>query len=54
MDGEVETDAEAKAIFARIKSNPVLKGKLASDDGKAIALFIPIASKNMSHRIIAN
>jgi predicted RND superfamily exporter protein len=28
-----------------------LRGKLASDDGKAIALFIPIESKTMSHRI---
>jgi predicted RND superfamily exporter protein len=38
-------------ILERIKGNPVFRGKLASDDGKAIALFIPIESKDMSHRI---
>ena len=28
-----------------------MRGKLASDDGKAVALFIPIVSKDQSHRI---
>jgi len=51
MEDPPENDAEAKFILERIKGNPVLRGKLASDDGKAIALFIPIESKNMSHRI---
>lgn len=44
-------DARAHYILSRIKDNPILRGKLASDDGKAIALFIPIESKDMSHRI---
>ncbi len=51
MAGEISTQAEADYILSRIKSNPVLRGKLASDDGKAIALFIPIQSKDMSNRI---
>jgi len=45
------SDAEAEFILSRIKENPILKGKLASDDGKAIAMYIPIEAKNMSHRI---
>ena len=51
MTGEVSTQADADYILERIKDNPILRGKLASDDGKAIALFVPIESKNMSHRI---
>ncbi len=46
-------DEEARRILQRIKDNPVLRGKLASDDGQALALFIPIESKDMSHRIAA-
>ncbi|MBN1212951.1 MAG: MMPL family transporter [candidate division Zixibacteria bacterium] len=48
---EPKSDEEARYILGRIKDNPILRGKLASDDGKAIAMFIPIESKNMSHRI---
>ncbi|RME29464.1 MAG: RND transporter, partial [Candidatus Zixiibacteriota bacterium] len=51
MGDEVETDAEAQYIYHRILDNPILRGKLASDDGQAIALFVPIESKDMSHRI---
>ena len=48
---EPKSDEQAQYILGRIKDNPILRGKLASDDGKAIAMFIPIESKNMSHRI---
>ena len=51
MDDEIETQEEADYILSRIKANPILRGKLASDDGKAIALFIPIESKDQSSRI---
>ncbi|MCK5126229.1 MAG: MMPL family transporter [candidate division Zixibacteria bacterium] len=51
MEEAPETDEEAQYILGRINDNPVLKGKLASEDGKALALFIPIESKDMSHRI---
>ena len=46
-----ESDQQAQQILARIKANPILRGKLGSDDGKALAMFIPIEAKNMSHRI---
>jgi len=51
LEEEPESDAQAQYILSRIKDNPILRGKLASDDGKAIAMFIPIEAKNMSHRI---
>jgi hypothetical protein len=51
MPDEISTQEEATNILNRIHANPILRGKLASDDGKAIALFIPIEAKNMSHRI---
>jgi len=51
MGGHVDTDADARYILGRIKDNPILRGKLASDDGKAIALFIPLESKDISHRV---
>lgn len=53
MEDEIETQAEADIVFNRIMSNPILSGKLASEDGKAVAIFIPIESKDMSHRIAA-
>ncbi len=51
MGDEPKTEDDAQYILARIKDNPILRGKLASDDGKALAMFIPIESKDMSHRI---
>lgn len=51
MADEITSDNEADHIFYRIIENPLLRGKLASDDSKAIALFIPIESKDVSSRI---
>lgn len=51
LEKEPESDAQAQFILSRIKDNPILRGKLASDDGEAIAMFVPIEAKNMSHRI---
>jgi predicted RND superfamily exporter protein len=51
LENEPENEKQAEYILSRIKENPILKGKLASDDGKAIAMFIPIEAKEMSHRI---
>ena len=53
MEDEIGTDTDAQNIYRRIMDNPMLRGKLASDDGKAIALFIPIESKDVSHRVAA-
>ncbi len=51
MSDRIETEAEAKYIFGRIQNNPILRGKLAGEDGKAIAIMVPLESKDMSHRI---
>jgi len=51
MDQAPADDEGAQYILGRIKDNPILRGKLASDDGKALALFIPIEAKDQSHRI---
>ena len=51
MEDEIETDEEAQLIYQRIMDNPILRGKIASDDGKAVAIFIPIESKKISHRL---
>lgn len=51
MGDQIETAEDARVVLDRIKSNPMFRGKLASDDGKAIAIFVPIESKDMSYRI---
>lgn len=51
MTEEIDSDEEARHIFERIMDNPLLRGKLASEDGQALALFIPIESKDQSSRI---
>jgi predicted RND superfamily exporter protein/outer membrane lipoprotein-sorting protein len=51
LDQAPETHEQAQHVLARIKDNPILRGKLASDDGQAIALFIPLTSKNVSYEV---
>jgi predicted RND superfamily exporter protein len=51
MGEEISTQEEADYIYSRIMDNPILRGKLASDDGKAIALFVPIESKDISFEV---
>lgn len=51
MGEEISTQAEADYILSRVRNNPILRGKLASEDGKAIALFVPIEAKDISHRV---
>jgi hypothetical protein len=51
MGDEIESQEEADYILSRINDNPILRGKLASEDGKAVAIMVPIESKHMSHRI---
>ncbi|RPJ44722.1 MAG: RND transporter, partial [Candidatus Latescibacterota bacterium] len=46
-----ETQEGADRVLAQIGKNPVLRGKLASDDGKAMAIFIPIESKDVAHTL---
>lgn len=51
MGDHIETDEEAQYILTRIKASPLLRGKLASESGNTIALFIPLESKDISKRI---
>jgi hypothetical protein len=46
-----ETQEGADRILAQIGKNPVLRGKLASADGKAMAIFIPVESKDVAHAV---
>ncbi len=36
---------EQPSIAAKIKENPILRGKLASDDGRVVAVYIPLEAK---------
>ncbi len=51
MEAAPEDPRAAAAILERIRHNPLLRGKLASDDGQALALFIPLESKNVSYEV---
>lgn len=45
------TREEAAEILVRIRENPILNGKLASEDGKALALFVPLEHKNFAKEV---
>jgi predicted RND superfamily exporter protein len=45
------TKAEALQIRDRAMSNPMLKGTLISEDGRAICLYVPLTSKDLSHKV---
>jgi len=45
------TDAEALEIRNKAMSNPLLKGTLISEDGKAICLYLPLTTKDLSYRV---
>ena len=51
MGSPPETREEAYAIRAAVERNPVLHGTLMSEDGRAVAIYVPIVDKNHSHRI---
>jgi uncharacterized protein len=46
-----QTQAEAVAVRDRALSNPLLTDTLVSGDGKAISLYLPLTSKDLSHRV---
>ncbi|UCF00141.1 MAG: MMPL family transporter [Planctomycetota bacterium] len=41
----------ALQIRDKALSNPLLKGTVVSEDGKAICLYLPLTSKDLSHRV---
>ncbi len=45
------TRAEALEVRDRALSNPLLKGTIVSEDGKAICLYLPLTSKDLSYRV---
>ena len=45
------TDAEALEVLRKARRVPFLDGTLISDDGKAVCLYLPLTSKDISHRI---
>ena len=51
MEQPPETPKEALAIKEAALRLPLLRGTVVSDDGKSVALYVPIESKDQSHRI---
>lgn len=45
------TEEEAQAIYKKAAHLPFLNNTLVSGDGKAMALYIPITSKNISYQV---
>ena len=45
------TKAEALEIRDKAMSNPMLKGTLISEDGRAICLYLPLTSKDLSYDV---
>ncbi len=51
MPSPPKTDAEALAIRDKAMSNPLLKGTVVSEDGKALCIYIPLTTKHVSHEL---
>lgn len=51
MASPPETEAEALAIRDKVLSNPLLKGYMVSEDGKALCLYLPLTDKLLSYRV---
>ncbi|MCF8474959.1 MAG: MMPL family transporter [Emcibacter sp.] len=45
-------DAEALTIRNKAQNLPLLNGTIVSEDGKAMALYIPITAKNVSYNVV--
>ena len=51
MSKPPKTRAEALAIRDKAFSNPLLKGRMFSEDGKAMCIYLPLTDKHLSYRI---
>ncbi len=51
MNKPPETEAQALVIKEKALSNPLLEGTVFSEDGKAICLYLPLTSKDLSNRV---
>jgi len=45
------TEAEALAVRDKAMSNPLLKGTIVSENGKALCIYLPVTSKSVSHEL---
>jgi predicted RND superfamily exporter protein len=51
MEKAPTTAEEARQIHDLALNNPLYRGTLAAEDGKAIAIYLPISSKTFSHNV---
>ncbi len=51
MSKPPKTREEALAIRDKAFSNPLLKGRMFSQDGKAMCIYLPLTDKHLSYRI---
>ena len=51
MERVPRTPAELDALRRALRENPLFADKLADRDGQALAIYVPIQSKDQSHRI---
>lgn len=54
MPSPPETQEEALQIRKKAERIPFLKGTLISEDGKAIALYLPLTTKKVSYKVYAS
>ncbi|WP_051249572.1 efflux RND transporter permease subunit [Maridesulfovibrio zosterae] len=45
------TQAQADIVREKVFSNPMLAGHMASEDGKAICIYLPLTDKNQSYKV---
>ena len=45
------SDGEAREIYRKLKRYPTMDGTLISEDGKAISIYLPLTSKDISFRV---
>ncbi|XPV77603.1 MAG: efflux RND transporter permease subunit [Desulfovibrio sp.] len=46
-----KTQAEADIVRERVFSNPMLEGQMASKDGKAVCIYLPLTDKYQSYKV---
>ncbi|MDY6950373.1 MAG: efflux RND transporter permease subunit [Thermodesulfobacteriota bacterium] len=51
MSQPPQTLKEALAIRDKVLSNPLLKGQMISEDGKALCIYLPLTDKLLSYRV---
>ncbi|WP_319778815.1 MMPL family transporter [Maridesulfovibrio sp.] len=51
MPHPVHTQDQADVVRAKVFSNPILAGHMASQDGQAVCLYLPLTDKYQSYRV---